>query len=97
MNNVEMEYERRRFERKPTSIRVEMTNPSFGTIVGFARDISDGGASVLIENYQIPPVGTIVEVKFKRMVGAINNDTVKMQIVHQHRKLVGLMFVPDAC
>lgn len=97
MNNVEMEYERRRFERKPTSIRVEMTNPSFGTIVGFARDISDGGASVLIENYQIPPVGTIVEVKFKRMVGAINNDPVKMQIVHQHRKLVGLMFVPDAC
>lgn len=94
---MEMEYERRRFERKPTSIRVEMTNPSFGTIVGFARDISDGGASVLIENYQIPPVGTIVEVKFKRMVGAINNDPVKMQIVHQHRKLVGLMFVPDAC
>lgn len=93
---MEMENERRRFERKPTSIRVEMTHPSFGTIVGFARDISDGGASVLVENYQIPPVGTLVEVKFKRMVGPINSDPVKMQIVHQHRKLVGLTFVPGA-
>lgn len=91
---MEMENERRRFERKPTSIRVEIMHPTFGTIVGFARDISDGGASVLIENYQIPPLGTLVDVKFKRMVGAINEDPVKMQIVHQHRKLVGLMFVP---
>lgn len=93
---MEMDNERRRFERKPTSIRVEMTHPTFGTIVGFARDLSDGGASVLVENYQIPPLGTIVEVKFKRVVGPINNEPVKMQIVHQHRKLVGLMFVPHA-
>ena len=94
---MEMEYERRRFERKPASIRVEMTHPAFGTIVGFARDISDGGASVLIENYQIPPLGTMVEVRFKKMVGPINDEPVKMQIVHQHRKLGGLMFVPDVC
>ncbi|WP_341771092.1 PilZ domain-containing protein [Pseudomaricurvus hydrocarbonicus] len=87
--------ERRQFERKPTSIRVEMTHPAFGTIIGFARDISDGGASVLIENYQVPPVGTIVEVRFKKMVGPINAEPVKMQIVHHHRNTAGLMFIPD--
>ena len=84
--------ERRRFERRPTSIRVEMTHPAFGMIVGFTRDISDGGASVLIENYQLPPNGTIVDVCFKKVVGAINDDPVKMQIRYQHRNIVGLMF-----
>lgn len=84
--------ERRRFERRPTSIRVEMTHSAFGTIVGFARDISDGGASVLIENYQVPPIGTVVDVRFKKVVGAINEEPVKMQIRHMNRNVVGLMF-----
>ncbi|MBR9912809.1 MAG: PilZ domain-containing protein [Gammaproteobacteria bacterium] len=86
--------ERRRFERTPTSIRVEMTHPSFGTIVGFARDISDGGASVLVEHCQIPPAGTVVDVMFKKVVGPINSEPVKMQIMHQHRNVIGLMFKP---
>ena len=84
--------ERRRFERRPTSIRVEITHPAFGTIIGFARDVSDGGASVLIENYQIPPVGTVVDVRFKKVVGAINEEPVKMQVMHLHRNTAGLMF-----
>ena len=84
--------ERRRYQRKPTSIRVEMHNPSFGTIVGFARDISDGGASVLIENSQIPPVGTLVDVVFKKVIGRVNEEPVQMQIMHQHRNIIGLMF-----
>ena len=86
--------ERRRFERKTTSIRVEMRHPSIGTIVGFARDISDGGASVLVENYHIPPVGTIVEVRFRKMVGVINEEPVRMQVMHQYRNIIGLMFTP---
>lgn len=84
--------DRRRFDRKPSSIRVEITHPAFGTIVGFARDVSDGGASVLIENYQVPPVGTIVDVRFKKVVGAINEEPVKMQIRYHHRNMAGLMF-----
>jgi len=86
--------ERRRYERKSASIRVEITHPAFGTIVGFTQDISDGGASVLIENQPNPPVGTVVKVIFKRMVGAINEDPVIMKVMHQHRNVVGLMFTP---
>jgi hypothetical protein len=90
--------ERRRFERRPTSIRVEVTNPTFGTIVGFARDISDGGASVLIENAPLPPIGTVVSVRFRKMVGAINEEPVEMKVMYHNRNVVGLMFapVPDA-
>lgn len=85
--------ERRVFERTSTSVRVEMTNPAFGTIVGFAKDISDGGAQVQIENQVSPPVGTEVMVKFKKAVGAINVDPVPMRVVHQMRNTIGLMFV----
>ncbi len=87
--------ERRRFERSPASIRVEMTHPAFGVIVGFARDISDGGASVLIENSPNPPVGTVVHVQFKKMIGVINDDPVPMKVMHQQRNVVGLMFTGD--
>lgn len=85
--------ERRIFERTSTSVRVEMTHPSFGTIIGFAKDISDGGAQVQIENQVSPPVGTEVLVKFKKAVGAINADPVRMKVVHQMRNTIGLMFI----
>ncbi len=87
---------RRRFERTSTSIRVEITHPAIGTIIGFTRDISDGGASVVVENYAIPPVGTKVQVTFKKAVGAINQEPVRMQVMHAHRNVIGLMFAPQA-
>ncbi len=85
--------DRRRFERTATSIRVEISHPSFGTIVGFTRDISDGGAQVCIDNQPIPPVGTTVNVRFSRLAGPVNAEPVQMRIMHSHRNLAGLMFV----
>jgi hypothetical protein len=85
--------ERRMFERTSASVRVEMSHPSFGTIVGFTKDISDGGALVQIENQPNPPVGTEVMVKFRKAIGPINLEPVKMKVVHQLRNTIGLMFV----
>jgi hypothetical protein len=85
--------ERRSFERTSTSVRVEMSHPSFGTIVGFARDVSDGGAQVQVENQTCPPPGTEVMVRFKKSVGSINEVPVKMKVMHQFRNTLGLMFV----
>ena len=85
--------ERRKNERSSTSIRVEMSHPAFGTIVGFARDISDGGAQVGIENASCPPVGTVVDVRFKKMVGSINEQPVSMRVMHNFRNVIGLMFI----
>lgn len=85
--------ERRLFERTSTSIRVEMTHPTFGTIVGFSKDISDGGASVQVENQTCPPVGTEVRVIFKKTIGPINAEPVLMKVVRQQRNTIGLMFV----
>ena len=85
--------ERRRYERTTTSIRVEISHPSFGTIIGFTQDISDGGARVCIENHPIPPVGTTVDVVFKKVVGPVNAEPVPMKVMHCHRNYIGLMFV----
>jgi len=86
--------DRRRFERKATTIRVEMKHPAFGTVVGFAKDISDGGAQVSIENPPTPPVGTIVEVTFKKRIGSINDEPVQMKVMHSGKNNIGLMFLP---
>ncbi|HET9054526.1 MAG TPA: PilZ domain-containing protein, partial [Cyclobacteriaceae bacterium] len=85
--------ERRRFERTPTSIRVEIRHPAFGTIIGHTRDISDGGAQVTTENQPSPPVGTIVDVQFKKVGGPINQEPVAMKVTHSSKSAIGLMFI----
>ncbi len=85
--------ERRRFERTASAFRVEISHPSFGTIIGFTMDISDGGAQVSIENHPTPPVGTVVNVVFKRVAGPVNTQPVSMKVMHSHRNVIGLMFV----
>ena len=86
--------ERRKYERKSSSVKVEMRHPSFGTIVGSATDISDGGARVKLENHVAPPVGTQVDVIFRKMIGLINEEPVAMKVMHSSRSSVGLMFMP---
>lgn len=84
--------DRRRSERRSTTIRVEIVHPSFGMIIGSTQDISDGGASVKIENYPLPPVGTEVKVRFVKMVGTVNQEPVNMKVMHHQRNTIGLMF-----
>lgn len=88
--------ERRRYERRPTSIRVEISHEAFGRIIGHTRDISDGGASVMLDGELRPPVGTVVSVVFKKVTGTVNEEPVNMQVMHQNRNVIGLMFAPGA-
>ena len=85
--------DRRHYERTQTSMRVVLSHPEIGTIMGSTRDISDGGALVMIENHSLPPQGTVLNVVFKKTVGQVNELPVKMKVMHSHRNLVGLMFV----
>ncbi|MFT7558858.1 MAG: hypothetical protein ACI93R_000761 [Flavobacteriales bacterium] len=86
--------DRRKFERMSSSIRVEMRHPAIGLIIGSTMDISDGGAHVRIDNNVYPPIGTVMDVTFKKIVGTINNEPVAMKVMHTTRTTVGLMFVP---
>jgi hypothetical protein len=84
--------ERRQHERTSRSIRVEMTHPAFGTLVGFTMDISDGGAQVQVEAQPLPPIGTNVAVMFSKAVGPINSEPVTMKVVRHFRNTLGLVF-----
>ena len=85
--------ERRRYERTSASIRVEIHHPAIGTIVGFTNDISDGGARVTLDGEVSPPAGTDVMVRFKKVVGTINQEPVPMKVMHVTKNVVGLMFL----
>lgn len=86
--------ERRGAERKPTpSLRVELFHPSIGLMVGKGKDISDTGLAVVFENSVLPPVGTIVSIKMKRLTGPINEEAIPMKVVRHEKSLVGLMFM----
>ncbi|RZK47059.1 MAG: PilZ domain-containing protein [Pedobacter sp.] len=84
--------DRRLYERTQTSFKVVLTHPSIGTIMGTARDISDGGAQVVIDNHALPPVGTVLNVLFKKAVGQVNEKPVPMKIVYAQRNVIGLKF-----
>lgn len=85
--------ERRRFARTSTSIRVHISHPSIGTLIGSTNDISDGGAQVSVDSSPLPPVGTVVNVLFKKVAGPVNAEPVSMKVMHSHRNILGLMFV----
>ena len=91
-SKVHMTDDRRRFERKVASIRVEIMHPSIGTMIGSTQDISDGGASVQVDSHTVPPIGTEVNVRFIKVAGAVNQNPVKMRVMYQQRQTIGLMF-----
>ncbi len=85
---------RRHYLRTASDAIVEMSHPSIGAMTVRARDLSEGGVSVDMGNQIAPPLGTEVDVIIKRHTGAINNEPVKMRVVHlQNDGSMGLVFI----
>lgn len=82
----------RQFERSPCSFQVVIRHDSIGILHGFARDISEGGIFVQLQNVILPPVGTILDVTIKRYTGTINAESVPMCVVHHTGGGIGLSF-----
>lgn len=85
--------DRRRYQRKSTRIRVEITHPSLGHITASTRDISDGGVSITTDAHAILPVGAEVNVRFFKVAGAVNEEPVKMRVVRRQQNILGLAFI----
>jgi len=85
--------ELRRHIRVPSQALVEMQHPVLGRIEVKARDLSDGGIFVLMGNIPAPPLGTELMVRIKRYTGPINQEPIRMRVVHQQTGGVGLMFM----
>ena len=85
--------EKRQYRRSTGPAMIEISHPSFGSLLLKSRDLSDGGAFALTGNHQSPPVGTVLEVRIKRYTGFINIKPTLMRVVHQDNSGIGLMFV----
>lgn len=89
-----MDIEHRKYLRTASDAQVQMTHPAFGTVTVKARDLSDGGVSVLMGIHVSPPVGTVVNVIIKRHKGALNASPVPMEVRHvEPGGIVGLRFL----
>jgi hypothetical protein len=85
--------DKRRYVRTPSGALVEMQHPVLGTIEVKARDLSDGGISVLMGSFPPPPLGLVLMIRIKRYTGVINQEPVPMRVVHHQTGCVGLAFV----
>ncbi|MDB6060686.1 MAG: hypothetical protein JWM78_789 [Verrucomicrobiaceae bacterium] len=85
--------EQRRFNRVPSSAVVEMQHPVLGLIEVKARDLSDGGIFVSMGSHPAPPMGTEMMIRIKRYTGTINQEPVRMRVVHHQAGGVGLVFI----
>lgn len=70
-----------------------MQHPLLGLIEVKARDLSDGGIFALMGTQPAPPLGTEMLVRIKRYTGTINQEPVRMRVVHHQAGGVGLAFI----
>jgi len=66
------------------AVTVLLKNPDYGEIAVRGHSLSDLGVSVDFGRHIKPPIGTILEAKFKRHTGAINKRAVPMMVNAEH-------------
>lgn len=84
--------ERRRYHRTPVSLKVRLKTED-GTQLVNTRDISDGGIYLLMDEEELPPVGTKVKVQAQGM--AVEAPVVEMEVVRTCSDGIGLRFAGD--
>jgi len=77
--------------RTEVSLKVNITHPSFGTIAATTRDISNGGAFVVLEGRRKLPIGSIVEAQV--LDSPLGAPVLRMRVVRHEGEGIGLEFV----
>lgn len=85
--------EKRVFERKSGITRVEFSHPAVGTVVVPIKNLSEGGMLADLSSLPRLPVGTVLQARFKRSTGTVNETSVAMKVVHHSNGYTGLRFV----
>lgn len=88
--------EHRRHIRVPSSALIEMQHPVLGLIEVKARDLSDGGICALMGSVPPPPLGAELMVRIKRYTGTLNQEPIRMRVVHHQHGGVGLAFISSS-
>lgn len=83
--------ESRSHPRIPMKAQVKITHESFGELVATTRDISDGGIFLITKDFDMPPVGTVIEGQVQGLHG--DAPVLKMEIIRAEEDGVGLRFI----
>ncbi|PCJ47403.1 MAG: pilus assembly protein PilZ [Moraxellaceae bacterium] len=85
--------ELRKSQRTMLKCRMRVTHTEIGQIEVKSRDISDGGIFLMTDEFELPPIGSILEGQVQGMMD--DAPIIKMEIVRVEADGVGLRFILD--
>lgn len=88
-----MSHEKRKYVRTAFTCRIKIIAADNSEMLVKTRDISDGGVFVVLEQDQMPPIGTIVSGQVQGLLD--NAPVLKMEVVRMEPSGVGLRFLQE--
>ncbi len=89
-----MSVENRKHLRIGLIVDIDLTLPDQGLITVRTRNISDGGLFLVLDDVELPPVGTEVKVQLKNQLGDGEEPPVnRARVVRQEPSGIGLEFI----
>ncbi len=89
-----MTIENRKHLRIGLIVDIELTLPDQGVVTVRTRNISDGGLFLILDDIQLPEVGTEVKVRLKNQLGDGEEPPInRAMVVRQEAEGVGLSFI----
>lgn len=86
--------EQRKHLRIGLIVDIEMTLPLKGIVNVRTRNISDGGLFLILDNIEMPPVGTEVQVRLKNQLGDGEEPPInRARVVRHESDGIGLEFL----
>ncbi|VAW59252.1 hypothetical protein MNBD_GAMMA11-2618 [hydrothermal vent metagenome] len=89
-----MSPENRKHLRIGLVVEIELTTPELGCINVSTRNISDGGLYLILDDIQLPCVGTEVKVRLKNQLGDGEEPPInRAKVVRHEPDGIGLVFL----
>lgn len=84
---------KRNFARLPVPMDVEVRMDGAEMMVLVTVDISNGGAFIKAEPQQCPPIGSVLSLKVKGLLGGEEPPTVQARVVRVTAEGIGVEFL----
>lgn len=94
MNKNNNPANQRQYMRTPLRCKFKIWHDSIGEMVVTTRDISDGGLFLIMDDTQVPPIGSVLKGQVQGMMA--DAPVVVMEIVRVEAGGIGLRFISDA-
>lgn len=89
-----MSSENRKHLRIGLVVEIELTLPEHGLINVRTRNISDGGLYLILDDIELPPIGTEVAVRLKNQLGDGEEPPInRARVVRHETDGIGLEFL----